>query len=322
MRIPTVSPTRLKTALKCEFKYFLTYVWGWADELFTYTFASEFGTAVHATLEAYALAKGQLDFKAEYLKQLAISNPFLEDMMKAPSRARASYFVEKVCQTCPFFNPANAKCGLVNKHVEHFEGCPKGLYEDGLKMIEGAIERYDIYFRSGVKSPENPTGKIIGIELAADISWGQDDEGEDIKMNGFIDLVIEYDAETIIIVDYKTGYSIPTHEEFIDDLQPRMYSYAAKKLFPNYKYVFVQFDYFRGKPIEYAFTHSDDEHTRQDVVRLYNRVKQARKIKRRAQDHYCKHLCNRPLCDQKWAELLQGIDGSNPAKKERKKEDD
>ena len=322
MKILTVSPTRLKTALKCDFKYFLTYEWGWADELFTYTFASEFGTAVHSTLEAYALAKGEIDVKAEYLKQLGIHNPFLEDMMKAPSRARASYFVEKVCQTCPFFNPENARCGLVNKHVEHFEGCPKRLYEDGLKMIETAIARYDIYFRTGVKSPENPTGKVIGIELPVGISWGKDEDGEDIKMNGFIDLVIEYDSETLMIIDYKTGYSTPTHEEFIGDLQPRMYSYCAKLMFPEYKFVWVQFDYFRGVPLEYAFTSSDEEKTRQEVVSLYKRVKQARKIKRRAEDHYCKHLCNRPLCNQKWAELLQGIDGSNPAKKERPKEND
>lgn len=322
MKITTVSPSRLKTAMKCDFKYFLTYEWGWADDLFTYTFSSEFGTAVHATLEEYAKAKGQIDVKVEYLKQLGIHNPFLKDMMKAPSRARASYFVDKVCQTCPFFNPENAKCGLVNKHVEHFEGCPKGLYEDGLKMVNTAIARYDIYFRTGIKSAENPNGKVIGVELPVGISWGKDEEGEDIKMNGFIDLVIEYDPDTIMIVDYKTGYSTPTHEEFIDDLQPRMYSYSAKVMFPGYKFIWVQFDYFRGVPLEYAFTHSDDEKTRQDVVGLYNRVKQARKIKRRAQDHYCKHLCNRPLCDQKWAELLQGVDGSNPAKKEKPKEDD
>lgn len=322
MRIPTVSPTRLKTAIKCDFKYFLTYEWGWADELFTYTFSSEFGTAVHDTLEAYALAKGQIDVKAEYLRQLDISNPFLDDMQSAPSKARAAFFIDKTCQTCPFFNPQNAKCGLVNKHIEHFEGCPKELYEDGLNMIYSAIKRYDTYFRTGIKSPENPNGRVIGIELPVGISWGQDDNGEDIKMNGYIDLVIEYDPQTIIIVDYKTGYSIPTFEEFIADLQPRMYSYAAKKLFPQYNFVWVQFDYFRGAQLENAFTHTDDEKTRQDVVNLYNRVKQARKIKRRANDHYCKYLCNRPFCDQKWAELLQGVDGSNPIKKEKPKEDD
>lgn len=322
MRIPTVSPTRLKIAQKCDFKYFLNYEWGWADDLFTYAFASEFGTAVHNTLEAYALAKGQLDYGAEYQKQIEASNPFLDDMRKAPSRARASFFVDKTCQTCPFFNPTNSRCTLVNKHVEHFEGCPKGLYEEGLKMVEKAINRYDIYFKTGLKSADNPDGRVVGIECGADVIWGQDEDGEDIKMNSFIDLVIEYDAETIIIVDYKSGYSIPTHEEFTDDLQPRMYSFAAKRMFPQYPYVWVQFDYLRGVTLEYAFTASDDERTRQEVTALYNRIKKTRKVKRRANDFYCKNLCNRPLCDQKWSELLQGIDGSNPVKPERPKEDD
>jgi len=320
MRITSVSPTRLKTALSCEFKYFLTYEWGWAEELFQYTFSSKFGTAVHATLEAYALARGNLDLKEEYAKQVELHNPFLDDMNKAPSKARAAFFVEKNCQSCPFFN--SPRCQLVNQHIEHFEGCPRPLYDDGFRMAQDAVKRYDAYFKTGIKSVDNPSGRVIGIECNANICWGKDEDGEDIKMNGFIDLVIEYDKDTIIIVDYKTGYSTPTHDDFIEDLQPRMYSFAAKQLFPNYKFVWVSFDYFRATALDYAFTNSDDEKTRKEVIDLYNRVKKARRIKRRAKDHYCKHLCNRPLCDIKWEELLQGIDGSNPNRQEKKKEDD
>ncbi len=98
-----------------------------------------------------------------------------------------------------------------------------------------------------------------------------------------------------------------------------MYSFAAKKMYPQYKYHWVQFDYFRSAaPLEHAFTTEDDEATRRKVVGLYNRIKKARKVKRRGLDHYCKYLCNRPLCDQKWAELLAGIDGSNPNPPTRK----
>lgn len=321
MRITTVSPTRLKTALKCDFKYFLTYQWGWADELFQYTFASDFGTAVHNTLEEYANAKGNLDYIEEYNKQILNHKPFSEDMNSAPSKARASYFIEKDCASCPFFNPDKARCKIMDQHVEHFDGCPKKLYEDGLAMIETAIKRYGEYFNTGIKSKDNPEGRVLGVEAHANVVWGQDDDGEDIVMNGFIDLVVEYDEETVMVVDYKTGYSTPTHEDFLEDLQPRMYSYAAKQLYPNYKYHWVQFDYFRGIPMEHAFTDEDDEITRQKVVSLYNRIKKARRIKRRAYDHYCKYLCNRDLCNQKWAELLKGEDGSNPAKAKKESDD-
>lgn len=317
MRIPYVSPSRLKKALECEFQYFLSYEWGWADALFQYTFASEFGSAVHYTLEEYAAAKGDADYRALYAKHVAELKPFGDDMSKAPSKARASFFREKDCENCPFFNPTSARCNIMDQHVEHFDGCPKKLYNEGLLMVETAIDRYGQYFTTGIKSEENPTGKVIGIEAPANISWGVDEDGEDIKMNGFIDLVVEFDPETVLIVDYKTGYSVPEHEKFVKDLQPRMYAYAAKLMYPEYKYHWVQFDYFRGVPLEHAFTDHDDEQTRQKVVGLFNKIKKARSIKRRGEDWYCKYLCNRPLCDQKWDELLAGVDGSNPEKRRK-----
>lgn len=320
MRITKVSPTRLKTAKDCQFKYFLTYQWGWGDELFQYTFASDFGTAVHNTLEQYALNKGKIDYLEEYRKQIKENNPFLDDMGAAPSKARGSFFKDKTCETCPHFDPKKARCKLVDQHIEHFDGCPRSLYDEGIVMIETAIDRYGKYFHTGIKSDENPDGKVIGVEAPAQITWGQDTDGADIKMNGFIDLVVEYDPDTLLVVDYKTGYSVPAHDDFIKDLQPRMYSYAAKQMYPDYKYYWVQFDYFRGIPLEYAFTSDDDENTRQEVVRLFNEIKGARQIKRRAFDHKCKYLCNRPFCDKKWAQLRAGEDGANPEFKKKLEE--
>lgn len=313
MRLPTVSPSRLKTGKTCEFKYFLSYEWGWSDALFTYTFCSEFGTSVHNTLEAYAKHHGKLDYKTRYLRQLAVLKPFNDDMSKAPSKARASFFKDKECETCPHFNAKKAHCALMDQHVEHFNGCPRKLHDDGIVMIEKAIERYGEYFDTGIKGSDNPDGKVIGVEAPAGITWGKTEDGEDIIMNGFIDLVVEYDHETLLVIDYKTGYSVPSHDEFIKDLQPRMYSYAARRMFPEYKYYWTQFDYFRsGVPLENAFTSDDDERTRREVVALANSLKSARRIKRRAYDRQCKYLCNRPFCDEKWAELKMGIDGKRP----------
>ena len=326
MIIPYVSPSRLKKALECQFQYFLSYEWGWADELFTYTFCSEFGSAVHYTLEEYAAAKGKADYEAIYHKHVMELKPFAKDMNSAPSKARRSFFIEKDCDNCPFFN-GSATCAIMEDDVEEFEGCPKKLYYEGLGMVELAIERYGKYFKTGIRSRDNPGGKVIGIEAptregadpkGANITWGVGEDGEPIKMNGFIDLVVEYDEETLLVIDYKTGYSVPDHEKFMKDLQPRMYSYAAKIMYPEYKYYWVQFDYFRSPaPLEHAFTSEDDEQTRRKVTALYNSVAGAKTIKRRGEDYYCKYLCNRPFCDQKWAELKAGIDGSNPEKRKK-----
>ena len=339
MIIPYVSPSRLKKALECQFQYFLSYEWGWADELFTYTFCSEFGSSVHYTLEEYAEAKGKADYEAIYHKHMMDLKPFAKDMNKAPSKARKSFFIEKDCQNCSFFDPSSASCNIMPLHVAEdeepitsqcigdFEGCPKKLYYEGLGMVELAIKRYGKYFDTGIKSEDNPDGKVIGIEAptregadpdAPNITWGLGEDGKPIKMNGFIDLVVEYDEETLLVIDYKTGYSVPDHDKFIKDLQPRMYSYAAKVMYPEYKYHWVQFDYFRSPaPLEHAFTDADDEQTRQKVTALYNAIAGAKTIKRRGEDYYCKYLCNRPFCDQKWAELKSGVDGSNPNKGER-----
>ena len=114
MKIPYVSPSRLKTVDACEFKYFLYYIWGWSNELFTYTFCSEFGSAVHYTLEEYAASKGAADYKAVYHKHIMDLKPFSDDMQKAPSKARAAFFIKKDCDNCPFFS-WDKICGLMVK---------------------------------------------------------------------------------------------------------------------------------------------------------------------------------------------------------------
>jgi len=117
MKIPYVSPSRLKKALECEFQYFLSYEWGWADELFTYTFCSEFGSSIHETLEEYAKSKGKADYNKIYEEQVAALKPFADDMRKAPSKARASFFIEKDCQNCPFFEPRTQMCAVMDKNT-------------------------------------------------------------------------------------------------------------------------------------------------------------------------------------------------------------
>jgi hypothetical protein len=193
------------------FAYFLSYEWGWADELFTYTFCSEFGSAVHNTLEEYANSKGTADYFKVYNKYVAELKPFAKDMNKAPSKARAAFFVEKDCQNCSFWEPRTQVCAVVGQSVGEFKGCPKKLYDDGLAMVTLAIDRYGKYFDTGVKSEDNPTGKIIGVEALADISWGADYEGEDIKMHGFINqgCILMPPGDSIQIISF-TGYSLIT----------------------------------------------------------------------------------------------------------------
>lgn len=306
MKIESCSPSRLGVADKCDFKYYLSYVLGISDKLSSSPFASNFGKSVHNVLEAYALARGELDWRQALLDEIQKEDMRPYDLMeKASKRVKGSFFVDRDCYSCPYFNKETANCAVMGKSVDEFEGCPKILHDDAIAMTEAAIKRYGKYFNTGIKSPENPDGKVLGVEHEFTIEIGKDKWGDPIIMHGLIDLVIEEDDDTVIVVDYKTGFKTQTSEELMKDMQARMYSVAAKHEFPNYKYVLLSFDYFRGSPTDVVFTRAEDETTKEVVRRKWNEIKGKTSVKRRAQDWYCQYLCNRPECDKQWAILKE-----------------
>lgn len=305
MKILSCSPSRLDTASKCDFKYYMCYMLGISDKLSASPFASNFGKSVHNVLEEYALSKGTLDWRAALLKEISKKDMRPYDVMEAASkRVKAQFFVDKDCHNCPFFQKRGSKCKIVQQHVDKFEGCPKRLHEDALKMTEAAIERYAKYFDTGIRSAENPNGKVLGVEHEFTIELGKDEWGDPIVMHGLIDLVVEQDPDTVLVIDYKTGFKTQNADELMKDMQARMYSCAAKHEFPEYKYVFLSFDYFRGVPTDVVFTQDQDDATKDIVRRRWNEIKGKRNIKRRSYDWYCQYLCNRPECDAQW-EILK-----------------
>jgi RecB family exonuclease len=302
MIIKSCSPSRINVADHCDFKYYLSYELDLGDELSASPFASRYGSSVHNILEAFAKANGSLDWRAALLKEVQQEELRPYDLMeKASKRVQAQFFVDKECYSCPFFKDGN--CAIVNKKVDNFDGCPKRLHEDALAMIRSAIKRYDKYFRTGVRSPQNPGGKIIGVEHEFTIELGKDRWAEPIIMHGFMDLIVEDDPETLIVADYKTGFKTYSTEELMHDMQARMYSVAAKREFPNYKYVLLTFDYFRATPVDVVFTAKQDNVTIEAVKQKWNEIKAKRKIQRRPYDWYCQYLCNRPVCDVEWEKL-------------------
>jgi hypothetical protein len=305
MDIGSLSPSRAKTSDDCSFKYYMSYTLNISDQLSNSPFASNFGKTVHNVLEEYAKSHGTLNYQQLLLDEINKEGlrPY-DGMTTASKRVKAKFFVEKACYECPFFDKEKQYCNIVSQHIDKFEGCPRSLHEDAIKMTQSAIRRYDKYFKTGVKSDANPNGKIIGVEEEFEFVVGKDKWGADIIMHGLMDLVIEEDKETIIVVDYKTGFKTQTTEELIDDMQARMYSIGAKMQFPQYKFVLLTFDYFRGVPVDIAFSKEQDEVTLDVVRRKWNDIKGTYKIKRRPYDWYCQYLCKRSVCDVEWAKLI------------------
>jgi RecB family exonuclease len=88
--------------------------------------------------------------------------------------------------------------------------------------------------------------KIIGLEIKFGF-WGPhggknvtSDLG--VPLMGAIDKVEEYDEDTILIVDYKTSKTAPTHSQMKTDIQLSLYDLVARKLFPQYKRVILSLD--------------------------------------------------------------------------------
>lgn len=303
MKITSCSPSRLKTADECKFKYYLSYQLGLSDYLSSSPFASRFGSSVHNALEEYVDSGCTIDPEEELLRQINIEElrPY-DEMETASKKVKANYFVSRDCINCPFFNKGG-ECRIMNKSIDMFEGCPRKIHEEALEMMRKAIVRYKPYFETGIKSEVNPNGRVVAVEKEFTINLGKDHWGDDIIMHGFIDLVVEEDANTLLVIDYKTGYKTQNSDELFSDLQARMYSAAAKIIYPEYEYVMLSFDYFRGVPTEVVFTKEEDSVTLDTVQRKWNEIKGFTKVKRRPYDYYCKYLCNRSFCDQQWDKL-------------------
>ena len=304
MKITSISPSRYSCAEACDFKYYLTYEKGMGDQLSLCRFSAQFGTSVHAALEQYA--GGNQEWEKVLLEETVKSNPY-EGMEHASKKIKPLYFVDKNCHSCSYFDAPNNKCKIKDKNIDDFNGCPKILHEEAIKMVKYAQRTYGKLYTTGVKSNTNPSGKLIGIEYEFKLPIGKDDEGEDIILHGLIDLVSELDNETVEIIDYKTGFKTSSAEELMDDIQPMAYAAAARILFPQYKFFLLTFDYFRGKPITVTFNKEECDATIIKIINKWKEIKRKTILSRRKEDYYCKYLCNRPLCDAEWQKIKMEV---------------
>lgn len=253
MKIEYLSASRLQVFVDCPFKYFLQYHLK-IPELIGDTIHTHKGSAVHESLERYV--KGETDYELT-LKEYYAANKVWEFDNRRPDKGFPHPQI-KTCQTCPWAVRTNGGtiCSIAARDVNSFEGCPRPNFEDDLKICKTTLTRE--------KSPLNR--KIIGVEVPFKETF------ENFRVQGFIDLVTEVDEETIEVRDYKTGNYAKKTDEAWKDLQMRIYSLVAKKLFPQYKYVLMTLDYLRKEPVTVCFGPQDDEKTKQFLGRAYNEI--------------------------------------------------
>lgn len=269
MYIKYLSASSLNTYKDCDFKYFLQKHLK-IPELSQPTIYTEKGLAVHETLEAWGKEDGQDDATKDYLKRLLQAYQEKQHW-KLDAREPHKGFPHpypKSCDTCPWAqsNAGTTICTIANKLIADVEGCPRPNFEDDLKLVEKVLST------KGKKHPliEN---KIIGVEVPFDLEFNVGTDNY-YRILGYIDLVTEIDEDTIEVRDYKTGNWAKTYDQAFNDPQMRIYSIAAKKLFPSYKYVIMTLDYLRKQPVTVIFSEEDDRESHKALQKYFKEIQQ------------------------------------------------
>lgn len=133
------------------------------------------------------------------------------------------------------------------------------------------------------------------------------------RITGYIDLIHEVDQDTVEIVDWKTGkrqdWRTMQEKDFFDllqDVQPRLYHFAASQLYPQYKNLLVTFYWINdGGPMTLPFTPDDTLPTIGTIWRFFDTVRRDGTM-RRNRSWKCSRFCFRGrtgICDSVWADL-------------------
>ena len=221
---------------------------------------------------------------------------------------------DKWCVSCQS-GKADALCKRTGETLNDMQekgtmGCPEALWHESVKIMTKYVARHDAILRNK---------KILGVEAAFDIDFGMEDiHGNPMRSIGFIDLVVEEDPDTCHIIDHKFGMWKPSFDEFSEDIQVKLYSYAARKLFPGYKEYLITFDYARTSPLSYSFTAEEDELTRQEVVKYWEAIAGPQMVRRTmvqgngvcpTSSWKCKVMCDVDVCKSQWPVFKEKFGG-------------
>lgn len=289
MRIFNVSASKIKAYKSCEFKYYLEYHRKLPQRV---TFAAEQGTMIHVVLEKFGEAKKDNIIIPE------IANTWYDEILHAYQEngiwKLSSKALErrKECNNCEYHK--DGRCFVANAPIDSFDGCPKTEFDDAIWLVEKIIKD---------DTNNNPLNKKV-IDVENDFEICINDNGEEIPLIGIIDVVTELDKDTIEIIDYKTGTYTQSYNECTKDPQLLIYHLAARKIFKNYKNIFVTIYYLRKSPMTLSFSEKDEIGTENAIKNYWNAINENIHPKRRCDrrngiyfDHVCKYLCNPELCN-------------------------
>jgi ATP-dependent helicase/DNAse subunit B len=259
MIVINLSPSAYKCHDTCEQQYFIQYTLGWRTPS---GLAAEKGTIVHKVLELFAKAKLH---SQDYLGLVIDPDFGTIDLNTDPDE-------------------------LTQKVFESYKGKSHNAF--GVKDLKECLKwtHQALNFNNGAFDPRKQ--KIVKPELFFDYTLPQDwanykfsippdihIEGQ-FALRGVIDLVTEVSDGVHEIIDYKTGSrkdwatgELKTHENLHEDIQLRLYHYAAHKVL-GLKNILVTIFYIKdGGPFTISFGEEDLESTEELLKKKFDHIR-------------------------------------------------
>jgi hypothetical protein len=158
----------------------------------------------------------------------------------------------------------------------------KLIHAEGKRLINKRVNSFDL-------------GKILGLEIEFGFRGGEDVTTTDgVPMIGAIDKVVEVDADTILIVDYKTSKTAPTADQMKVDNQLSIYDLVASYKWPQYKRIILSLDLLKSEMLYTYRTPEEREEFEHYLKEVYDQMTSFTKKEAKAQlNIFC------PWCDYK-----------------------
>ena len=120
-------------------------------------------------------------------------------------------------------------------HAAQNQIADSDLIKEGQQFIRDRIYKH------------NPNYKVISTEMSFFKKKMTTNKG--VPLNGVIDLFLEMDPTTGIVLDYKTSRRADSAEEAKVDVQLSMYDLLISKLYPQYTHIWLALDFLRSETV-------------------------------------------------------------------------
>jgi RecB family exonuclease len=105
------------------------------------------------------------------------------------------------------------------------------IFKEGRYLLENKLSRFELGTR------------IVGLEIKFGFEGTEDvTTKQGVPLMGAIDKVVEFDEETLVIIDYKTSKTAPTSDQLKNNTQLSIYDLVASIKWPKYKRIILGLD--------------------------------------------------------------------------------